>query len=65
MRYQLYKNPSRTIVWNDSAGGSSVLAISGVASAVAPLRVSILVYGRVLARQAQAVQGDYTNIITI
>lgn len=64
LRYQLFVDPARTIPWGDGSGGSQTQSFSGMASGVTPFRASVTVYGRLLARQAAAPVGSYTDQIT-
>lgn len=63
LRYQLYTDPGRSVAWG--SGGLLAVTISGVATATEPLRLSIPVYGRVLARQFTATEGSYADTIAI
>jgi len=64
LRYQLYLDPARTVLW-DNAGGSGVLPISGVVGLTTPFRQAFTIYGRILARQADARVGNYVDQITV
>lgn len=63
LRYQLFLDPARTILWGDGSGGTHTKPISGVVGATAPFRETVVVYGRILARQSDAVVGNYTDQI--
>jgi len=65
IRYELYTDPGRSIVFGDGAGGSAMLAGAGVATRTAPLRQSFTVYGRVLARQRSAPAGTYLDVVMV
>ncbi len=65
LRYQLYLDPARTVLWGDHSGGSDAAAFSGVAGASAPYRQELPVYGRILARQSGTSVGHYSDQITV
>lgn len=60
MSYQLYTNATRTTVWGDGTGGTSV--VSGVCSSVC--NSNNTVYGRIPARQV-VTPGTYTDTILV
>jgi spore coat protein U-like protein len=62
--YQLFLDPARTIPWGDGSGESRTQPISGVAGGATPFRATVTVYGRILARQAGASVGSYSDQIT-
>ena len=64
LRYQLYLDPARTVLWGDGAGGSQTAAVSGVVGPSTVFRWSLTVYGRLLARQSDALAGAYADQIT-
>jgi len=64
LRYQLYVDPARTALWGDGSGGGGTTTISGVVGLATPLRQVLTVYGRILARQSDALVGNYTDQIT-
>ena len=64
LNYQLFLDPARTIPWGDGSGGSRMQSISGVAAGATPFRVTMVVYGRILARQEGALVGSYADQIT-
>lgn len=64
LSYQLFLDPARTIPWGDGSGESRTQPISGVAGGAAPFRVTVTVYGRILARQAGVSVGSYADQIT-
>lgn len=64
LRYQLFLDPGRTLVWGDGTGDSDIQAIGGTAGPSAPFRQSFVIYGRILARQAEVGVGDYADQIT-
>lgn len=64
LRYQLFLDPARTIPWGDGSGDTRTKSISGVVGLTSPLRETLTVYGRILARQADAAVGNYTDQIT-
>lgn len=63
LRYQLYLDPGRRVLWGNGIGGT--VSVSGVVSANAVFRQTITVYGRILARQSGARVGVYTDRIMI
>jgi spore coat protein U-like protein len=54
LRYQLYLDPARTIVWESGSGGDGTASVSGVVSPTTPCRQTFTVYGRIRARQSEA-----------
>jgi spore coat protein U-like protein len=64
LRYQLYLDSARTVLWGDGTGGSGTVSISGVAGSSTPFRQALTVYGRILARQSDAPVGNYADQIT-
>jgi spore coat protein U-like protein len=64
LRYQLYLDPTRSVLWGDSNGGSSTASISGIVAPTTPFRQVLTVYGRILARQSDASVGIYADQIT-
>lgn len=63
LRYQLFLDPARTILWGDGSGGTRTKSITGVAGGATPFRETVVVYGRILARQSDAAVGNYTDQI--
>jgi spore coat protein U-like protein len=63
--YQLFLDPARTIPWGDGSGESRTQSISGVAAGATPFRATVTVYGRILARQAGAAVGCYSDQISV
>jgi spore coat protein U-like protein len=64
LSYQLFLDPARTIPWGDGSGESRTQTISGVAGGATPFRATVTAYGRILARQAGASVGSYSDQIT-
>ena len=64
LSYQLFLDPARTIPWGDGNGDGRSQSISGTTGATAPLRIRLVVYGRILARQAGASVGSYSSQVT-
>lgn len=64
LSYQLFLDPARTIPWGDGSGESRTQSISGVAGGATPFRATVIIYGRILARQAGASVGRYADQIT-
>ncbi|MEA2729192.1 MAG: hypothetical protein QOF70_3667 [Acetobacteraceae bacterium] len=64
LRYQLYLDPARTVLWGEGSGGSGTASISGVVGLTTPFRQALTVYGRILARQSDARVGNYADQIT-
>ncbi|HWI85730.1 MAG TPA: spore coat U domain-containing protein [Sphingomonas sp.] len=60
MRYQLFLDPARTVVWGDGNGNGGTQSIAGVVGPTMPFRATFTVYGRILARQFDVVVGNYT-----
>jgi spore coat protein U-like protein len=65
LRYQLYLDPARTVLWGDAGDGDATAAISGVVGPTNPFRQVLTVYGRILARQSDARVGNYGDQITV
>lgn len=63
LRYQLFLDPARTILWGDGSGGTHTKSITGMVGAAAPFRETVVVYGRILARQSDAGVGTYADQI--
>jgi len=64
LRYQLFLDPARTIPWGDGSGDTRTKSISSVVGLTTPLRETLTVYGRILARQADAAVANYADQIT-
>jgi len=64
LRYQLFLDPARTILWGEGSGAGGAKSIAGVVGPTTPFRETLTVYGRILARQSGAVVGNYTARIT-
>ena len=65
LRYRLYLDPARSILWGDGSGSGRAVPVVGTASAGATFRRSVTIYGRLLARQRQAPTGQYGDDIQI
>ena len=63
--YNLYLNPARTMRWGDGGSGGAVLPVSGTVGPTTPYRKTIVVYGRIPARQTSATVGRYSDQITV
>jgi spore coat protein U-like protein len=59
MDYNLYRDGSRTLIWGDGTGGSSI--VTGMGAGVTQ---DVTVYGRIYAGQ-NLVAGKYTDSITV
>jgi spore coat protein U-like protein len=64
LRYQLYVDPARTVLLGGGSGGSDTVSISDVVGLTTPFRKALTVYGRILARQSNALVGNYADQIT-
>jgi len=64
LRYQLFIDPARTILWGDGSGNTRTKSISVVVGPTTPFRGAFIIYGRILARQSHTVVGNYTDQIT-
>ncbi len=64
LRYQLFVDPARTIVWGDLTGSAGARPIAGLISREQELRIVVPVYGRLLARQSWARVGRFLDVIT-
>ena len=65
LRYQLFADPARTIVWGDGSGEGRARAVSGLVGPAAPLRARFTIYGRILAGNRSAGVGNYADQITV
>jgi spore coat protein U-like protein len=65
LSYQLFLDPARTIPWGDGSGASRTQPFSSVVSSATPFRAMLTVYGRILARQAGAAVGGYSDQISV
>lgn len=65
LRYQLYADAAHTVVWGDGTGGSTVVSVTGVAARGNPFHQRLIVYGRLLGRQAGARAGIYTDFVAV
>ncbi len=63
LRYQLYLDPARTLLWGDGNGGSGTGSVSGTVSENIPFRQILIVYGRIQARQSYAHVDTYADQI--
>ncbi len=64
LRYQVYADAGRSVVWGDGSGGSMTVPISGTAGRTQPLRMTFTAHGRLLARQGNATVGTYNDLLT-
>jgi spore coat protein U-like protein len=64
LRYELFVDPARTILWGDGSGDTRTWPISGTVGPTAPMRQTFTIYGRILARQSDAAVGNYRDQIT-
>ncbi len=64
LRYQLFVDPARTIVWGDLTGAVGAVPINGVISRERELRIVVPIYGRLLARQSRARVGRFVDVVT-
>jgi spore coat protein U-like protein len=62
LQYQLYVNPSRTVIWGDGSAGTST--VNDVMCRRCP-PATYPVYGRLPGRQLFAAPGSYTDVITV
>jgi spore coat protein U domain-containing protein, fimbrial subunit CupE1/2/3/6 len=65
LRYQLYLDPAKTVLWGDGSSGNDVATVSGVVDRTTPFRQAFTVYGRILARQSSTLVGNYGDQITV
>ncbi|TFG92393.1 MAG: SCPU domain-containing protein [Syntrophobacterales bacterium] len=59
LKYYLFSDPSRTVVWGDGTGGSSYVSAGVSRNSV----FNALIYGRILPRQNVSV-GTYSDVLT-
>ena len=64
LRYQLYLDPARTVQWGNG-GSAGAASIAGVVIATTPFSQALTIYGRILARQADARVGSYADHFTV
>ncbi|MDB5698831.1 MAG: spore coat protein, partial [Alphaproteobacteria bacterium] len=64
LRYQLFLDAGRTIMWGDGTGDSRTESISETVGRSATLRRNFTIYGRILARQSDVIVGNYVDGIT-
>jgi spore coat protein U-like protein len=64
LRYQLFVDPARTILWGDGIGDTRTKPISGMVGPIDSMRQTFTIYGRILARQSDAAVGNYSDQIT-
>jgi spore coat protein U-like protein len=62
LRYQLYVDPGRTITWERNS--ENAIPVSGIVERTIPFQRAFTLYGRVLARQSNAIMGHYVDQIT-
>lgn len=64
LRYQLFLDPSRTMVWGDGGSGDT-RSVIGIASIAGPFQATVTVYARIPAGQSGAMVGNYIGQITV
>lgn len=64
LRYNVYTGPGRTTVWGDGSAGSATQSAT-VAATGAGRTTSWVLYGRIPARQFDAVPGVFTDTLTV
>jgi spore coat protein U-like protein len=64
LRYQLYTDPGRSVVWGDSAAGGATVAFTGSVRAGEVMRSVFTVHGRILARQSGSRAARYADLVT-
>ena len=64
LRYQLFLDPSRTMIWGDGSNGDA-RSVIGIASIAGPFEATVTVYARIPARQPGTMVGNYTGQITV
>lgn len=64
LQYQLYRDPSRTMVWGDNDAMANSLPISGTVSPSVPFRQTIVIYGHIPAMQTSSPVAQYDDQIT-
>jgi len=65
LAYQIYSNASRTTVWGNGSGGSSVVNGGLLLGLFAPVSATYTVYGRLPAGQGAAAAGAYADVIVV
>lgn len=65
LRYQLFIDPGRTMLWGDGSGGTRTQNISLIVGPAARMTKTFTIYGRILARQSDAAVGHYGDQITV
>ena len=64
LRYQLYTDAARTVVWGDGTGGTSVVSDGFLLAALTTVNRTYTAYGLVPARQSVSA-GIYADVVTI
>ncbi len=65
LNYNLYTNSSRTNIWGDGTGGTSIVTNSFTLLALTAFTTSDTVYARLPAGQTSAAVGSYSDTITL
>lgn len=65
LKYQLYRDLARTLVWGDGTASSSTVTGSVLLSVLVPVAATHTVYGRITALQTSAYAGSYSDNITV
>jgi spore coat protein U-like protein len=64
LRYNLYIDSARTVVWGDGTGGTAVLTDS-YTMATSPTQHTYTIYGRIQSGQTQARPNSYSDQVTL
>lgn len=65
LNYNLYTNSSRTTIWGDGSGGTSIVTRNFILGLLGSITLTNTVYGRLPAGQTTAAVGPYSDTITV
>lgn len=65
LSYNLYTNSSRTTIWGDGTGGTSIISRNFILGLLGSITLTNNVYGRLPAGQTTAAVGSYGDTITV
>jgi spore coat protein U-like protein len=65
LNYNLYTNSSRTTIWGDGTGGTSIITRNFILGLLGSITLTDTVYARLPAGQTTAAVGSYSDTITL
>lgn len=65
LNYNLYTNSSRTTIWGDGTGGTSIITRNFILGVLGSITLTDTVYARLPAGQTSAAVGSYSDTITL